>query len=66
MTPNLMPKTAQVRPNPEYAGECLDPQCCRHYSAPRIVGKRGKKARRGPVPIKNTALADALRQKGIA
>lgn len=66
MTPNQMPKTAQVRMNPDFAGECMDPQCCRDYYAPRIVGKRVKKVRRGPVPIRNTALADALREKGIA
>lgn len=65
MTPNMMPLTAEVRPNPDYAGECMDPECCRDYYAPLVVGRRGRKVRRGPVPLRNTALADALREKGM-
>lgn len=63
-TPNSMPARANVRPNPEYAGECMDPECCTHYYAPRIVGKRRTKSR-SPRQIPNTALADQLREKGF-
>lgn len=63
-TPNNMPSKAAVTRNPEYAGECMDPQCCTYYYAPLIVGKRRPKSRR-PRPIRNTALADQLRQKGF-
>jgi hypothetical protein len=66
MTPNAMPRTAQVRANPEYAGECMDAGCCPYYYVPRIVGRKARPVKRGPVGIRNEALADALRERGIA
>ena len=61
VTPNMMPRKAEVRPNPEYAGECCDRDCCPVYYVPRIVGGKHRPVRRDPVPIRNTALAEQLR-----
>lgn len=62
ITPNNMPQRAQVRANPDYAGECMDPQCCTHFYAPQIVGRK-RPTKRTPRAIRNTQLADQL--KGI-
>lgn len=61
-TPNMMPRTAAVRANPEYAGECMDPGCCRDYYALRIVG-RIRPIARSPRGITNRQLADQLKER---